>query len=138
MSMTTNPTTLRTASLAVSESSVRAYAELSDDFNPIHVDAAFAATTAMGRQIAHGTMSLGLLWQCLGQNFGAESFCNLQLDLRFVKPVYIGDQLTAGGQPREGQDQAWDVWVRGADGSDRVVGALRLPATATQQEGEPA
>lgn len=118
-------TAWRTASLDVTEAAVRAYAELTDDFNPIHLDAAFAATTPMGRPIAHGTMSLCLIWQCVGLNFPAETLGALALDVRFVKPVHIGEQLTAGGEPDADTPRQWKVWVRAQDGADRVVGVLQ-------------
>lgn len=125
------PTTaLRTASLTVTEVAIRAYAELTDDFNPIHVDAAFAATTPMGKPIAHGTLSLCLLWQWVGLNFPAQTLGTLNLDVRFVKPVYIGDQLSAGGEPDEAAPGQWKVWVRAQDGTDRVVGLLQTAPNA--------
>ena len=62
-------TALKSCRLTVTESVIRAYAELTNDFNPIHLDAEFAAATPMRRPIAHGTISLCLMWQCLGKNF---------------------------------------------------------------------
>jgi 3-hydroxybutyryl-CoA dehydratase len=130
--MTMNPSSLpqtatpwRSARLSVTESAIRAYAELTDDFNPIHLDAAFAATTPMGRPIAHGTLSLCLIWQSVGLNFPAATLGDLALDVRFVKPVYIGDELTAGGEPDASTPGQWKVWVRAQDGADRVVGTLQ-------------
>lgn len=129
-------TVLRTASLSVTAETVRSYAELTDDFNPIHLDAEFAAKTVMGRPIAHGTMSLCLLWQCLQRNFGTQPLGELNLDVRFVKPVYIGDVVTAGGQPSEAAAGQYDVWVRGQDGSDRIVGTVVLEATRHTESGD--
>ena len=126
----TNIQTLQTTHMAVTESAIRAYAELTDDFNPIHVDAAFAAQTAMGRPIAHGTMSMCLLWQCLGRNFTASQLAEIDLEVRFVKPVFIGDEVTAGGERDADAAGVWKVWVRGQDGSDRIVGMVQL-LTAT-------
>jgi 3-hydroxybutyryl-CoA dehydratase len=123
--MTMTQHTLQPARLTVTEAAIRAYAELTDDFNPIHLDAAFAATTPMGRPIAHGTMSLGLIWQCLGLNFPADALAATALDVRFVKPVYIGDELMAGGEADPEQAGRWTVWVRAQDGLDRIVGTLQ-------------
>jgi 3-hydroxybutyryl-CoA dehydratase len=119
------PTTLHPARLTVTEAAIRAYAELTDDFNPIHLDGDFAAKTPMGRPIAHGTMSLGLIWQCLGLNFPADALATTALDVRFVKPVYIGDELMAGGEADPEQAGRWKVWVRAQDGLDRIVGTLQ-------------
>ena len=119
------PEALRPATLTVTEAAIRAYAELTDDFNPIHLDAEFAAKTPMGRPIAHGTLSLCLLWQWVGLNFPAQTLGALHLDVRFVKPVYIGDQLSASGEPDVSTPGQWKVWVRAQDGADRVVGTLQ-------------
>lgn len=120
--MNHNP--LQTATLKVDAATIRAYAELTDDFNPIHLDPEFAATTPLGGVIAHGTLSVCLLWQALFRSFGEQAFDGLDLDIRFVKPVRIGETLLAGGEPT-GTDGGYGVWVRGDDGSDRVVGTLR-------------
>ncbi len=121
---------LQTATLKVDAATIRAYAELTDDFNPIHLDPEFAATTPLGGVIAHGTLSVCLLWQALFRSFGERAFDGLDLDIRFIKPVRIGETLLAGGAP--GSDGHYDVWVRADDGSDRVVGTLR-PATPAEQ-----
>ncbi len=129
-------TQLRTASLTVTEEIIRSFAELTDDYNPIHVDAAFAATTPMGRPIAHGTLSLCLVWQCLQRNFGAQALTDLDLQVRFIKPVYINDVVTAGGQPSQAHPGQYDVWVRGQDDAERIVGTVTLNASGKAPQGE--
>ena len=114
--------------LPVTQDGIRAYAELTDDFNPIHLDPEFAAKTPMGGVIAHGTMSLCLLWKALADHFGPEVFDELELDARFVKPVRIGETLAAGCQARADDAQVYDVWVRGDDGTERVTGSVRVNA----------
>jgi acyl dehydratase len=119
---------LQTATLKVTADAIRAYAELTQDFNPIHLDPVFAAGTPMRGVIAHGTMSIGLLWQMLLRNHGAAAFDGLALELRFVKPVRIGETLTAGGSARAGEPGRYDVWVRADDGGDRLAGTVALAA----------
>jgi 3-hydroxybutyryl-CoA dehydratase len=125
------PDTLVPARMTVSAAAIAAYADLTQDFNPIHVDATFAATTAMGGVIAHGTMSIGLIWQSLQRSAGAEAFVDADLDIRFVKPVRLAETLVASGARRAHEPGVYDVWVRAvADDSDRLVGSLTL-ATST-------
>src|SRR5690606_20608727 len=122
-------TDIKPVSLRVEPSTIRAYAELTDDFNPIHLDPVFAATTPMGGVIAHGTMSICLLWQAVFRPFGESAFeSNVDLDIRFVRPVREGETLTAGGKAHADDDGLYEVWVRGEDGEDRVGGTLRLAA----------
>jgi 3-hydroxybutyryl-CoA dehydratase len=121
---------MQNATLKVDAATIRAYAELTDDFNPIHLDPEFAAATPLGGVIAHGTLSVCLLLQALFRSFGERAFDGLDLDIRFIKPVRIGETLLAGGEP--GGDGHYNVWVRANDGSDRVVGTLHSATSAEQ------
>lgn len=132
----TTLTQLQTTSLTVTDAAIRAYAELTNDFNPLHLDAAFAAKTPMGRPIAHGTMSLCLMWQCLQRNFDTDALGRADLQVRFVKPIYIGDVVTAGGSASEEHPGQYDVWVRGQDGADRIVGTCTFSGSSDIQQGE--
>lgn len=109
---------------------IRAYAQLTQDFNPLHLDAAFAAGTPMGTVIAHGTMSINLIWQSLATAFGSQALQGAELDVQFVKPVRVNDSLCAGGQRTDGTPGVYVVWVRGAQGDDRIVGSVTLAALA--------
>jgi acyl dehydratase len=121
------PTELYATSLVITPTAIEAYAHLTQDFNPIHLDPEFAARTPMGSVIAHGTMSIGLIWQSLAQSLSPEDFLKVQLDVRFVKPVRLKDSLVAGGRPQTPERPVYDVWVKGADdGEERIVGTATL------------
>jgi 3-hydroxybutyryl-CoA dehydratase len=117
---------LHTVRLTAAPQVIRSYGELTDDFNPIHIDPDFAAKTPMGRCIAHGTMSIGLVWQSLFRTFGLDAGQRVELDVRFVKPVFAGETIEAGGELQSGDPGCYAVWVRGTDGVDRVTGTARL------------
>jgi len=119
---------LATVTLKVSMESIHAYADLTDDYNPIHVDPAFAATTSMGGVIAHGTMSICLLWQAIFRSFDAAALSAAELDVRFVRPVRVGELLEAGGQMDAENPGRYNIWVRADDGADRLAGTLRMAA----------
>ena len=105
-------------SMVVDRVAIIAYAAITDDFNPLHVDEAFAAGTPFGRPIAHGMLSLNLLWQSLRRAFGGAM--PVALEVRFVRPVLQGTRVTAGGQRRA--EGGFDVWVRDADGQEVIRG----------------
>lgn len=126
---------LTTVDLKVSTDSIRAYADLTDDYNPIHLDPAFAATTPMGGVIAHGTMSICLLWQAIFRSFDTATLAAAELDVRFVKPVRIGELLQAGGRADAEDPRLYTVWVRADDGADRLAGTLRLATPTGEEEG---
>jgi len=118
---------LEAVSMTVTQADIDIYAELTNDFNPLHVDSEFAAGTPMGATIAHGTLSVNLIWQSLARTFGAAALQGIALDIRFLKPLYANGAITAGGQ-RDAQDpQRVEVWVNGADGVPLIAGHARLP-----------
>jgi 3-hydroxybutyryl-CoA dehydratase len=79
----------------ITDAVVRAFAELSGDFNPIHVDEEFAKTTRFGQRIAHGMISGALLSAVLGYEFGERKIVYLSQTMKFILPVFIDDTITA-------------------------------------------
>jgi 3-hydroxybutyryl-CoA dehydratase len=114
-------------SLDVTPEVVLAYAHLTDDFNPIHLDQAFAVATPMKGVIAHGTLSFGLIWQALDLARLPNSDGMLwKVDVRFVLPVRLGDRVTAGGQSTG--VGIFNVWVKNGHGEVVIAGtATRTP-----------
>jgi acyl dehydratase len=124
------PNHLSEAHLSVDPQSVRLYAQITDDFNPIHLDPEFAKKTMMGGIIAHGTMSLNLIWQALRTSMAAEQVRSLDLVVRFVRPVRLYDTVTAGGTKRD-DNPVYDVWVRNQKGEDVISGTATLRQSPT-------
>jgi acyl dehydratase len=79
----------------ITDSVVRAFAELSGDFNPIHLDEEFAKTTRFGKRIAHGMISGALISGVLGYKLEDFSGVYLSQTLKFVAPVFLDDTVTA-------------------------------------------
>jgi 3-hydroxybutyryl-CoA dehydratase len=79
----------------ITDSVVRAFADLSGDYNPIHIDEEFAKTTRFGRRIAHGMISGALISAVLGYEFKERRVVYLSQTLKFVAPVFIDDTVTA-------------------------------------------
>lgn len=87
----------------LTETDLAMFAAISGDFDPIHVDEVFAQRSPFGRRIAHGILSMALLStvSALVSRRAAERGAkgvsvSLGYDrIRFLKPVYVGDTLTA-------------------------------------------
>ena len=79
----------------VTEADVVLYAGLSGDLNPAHVDEESAKKGMFGRRIAHGMLSAGFISNVLGMQLPGPGTIYMGQELRFVKPVYIGDTVTA-------------------------------------------
>ena len=85
------------ATKQITDQVVRAFAELSGDYNPIHLDEEFAAKTRFGRRIAHGMISGALISAVLGNEFRARKIVYLSQTMKFVAPVFLDDTITASG-----------------------------------------
>lgn len=116
--------TLLPISKLVDRAAIRQYAAITDDFNPIHVDPEFAARSPMGGIIAHGMLSLNLIWQSLRASLGALDRTPITLEVRFTQAVRENDTVTSGGRRME--DGAYDVWVRNQKEEDVIRGVARV------------
>lgn len=81
----------------VTDEVMRKFAEVSGDFNPIHLDEEFAKSTRFGRRIAHGMLSGAFISAVLGNEFRERKIVYLSQTMKFVAPVFIGDTVTATG-----------------------------------------
>ncbi|MEP6923023.1 MAG: MaoC family dehydratase [Pyrinomonadaceae bacterium] len=79
----------------ITDAVVRAFADLSGDYNPIHLDEEFAKTTQFGRRIAHGMISGALISAVLGYEFKERKVVYLSQTLKFTAPVFLDDTVTA-------------------------------------------
>ena len=79
----------------VTETDIILYAGLTGDFNPAHMNAVEAASGMFGQRIAHGMLSAGFISNVLGTQLPGPGTIYLGQELRFVKPVYVGDTVTA-------------------------------------------
>lgn len=77
----------------INQASLDAYAEASGDFNPLHLDPEFAATTQFGAIIAHGMLTLALISENMAGTFGRDWLDSGVLKARFKGAAYLGDQL---------------------------------------------
>ena len=72
-----------------------AFAAVTGDDNPVHLDEAFAKTTNFGGRIAHGMLSAGYISAVIGTKLPGFGAIYLEQTLRFRRPVRIGDEVTA-------------------------------------------
>ena len=77
----------------ITEADIMLFAELSGDFNPVHMVDEYAKKTFFKGRIAHGVISLGLLSAAMAKLPGLVVF--ISQSTRFLKPVRIGDTITA-------------------------------------------
>lgn len=83
-----------TPSITITQTMIDAYAAIVGDFNPVHVDPAYAATTPFGQTIAHGCIPMEPIFRLvqarLRQTVMPEGS---QMKLRYLRPSHPGDTI---------------------------------------------
>jgi|TARA_B110000967_G_scaffold87402_1_gene89983 3-hydroxybutyryl-CoA dehydratase len=74
---------------------IEAFAAVTGDSNPVHLDADYAATTPFKARIAHGMMSAGLISTVLGTQLPGPGCIYLDQQIKFRAPVFIDDTVVA-------------------------------------------
>lgn len=82
-------------SKTITDEDVRAFADLTGDHNPVHLDEEYASSTRFKRRIAHGMLAASLISSALANKLPGEGTVYLSQSLKFVAPVYLGDTVTA-------------------------------------------
>ncbi len=77
----------------VTKADIALFAEVSGDLNPLHMSDEYAKQTFFGGRIAHGALTQALLSAAMAKLPGLVVF--LSQSIRFLKPVRIGDTITA-------------------------------------------
>ncbi|RBP09881.1 acyl dehydratase [Roseiarcus fermentans] len=101
---------------------VRRYAELTADFNPIHLDPEFAKGTPFGVPIVHGTLGLNLVIESIERTFGTLP-AGVSIEVRFSRPVPVGSIIRAGGSLRDPTTGTYEIFVETHDGQRALEGA---------------
>ena len=115
------PSTLLSSSLSVAQDLIDRFAELADDYNPIHTDPDFAKDSPMGQIIAHGSLSIGLIWNSIEKTLFNKWLIGASLDVRLRCPVYLGDDIVSAGVLRS-DGYSYDVWVSNQRGDQVIKG----------------
>lgn len=116
----------------IKQAKINLYAEASRDFNPIHIDEAFARKTPLGGTIAHGMLILAYISQMMTAAFGKNWLTGGRLNVRFKAPARPGDVITVSGritrvEPDEGYTLCrCEVLCENQDGETVISGDAKV------------
>ena len=79
----------------ITEADIDTIADVTGDYNPVHVNEAFAQKTRFKGRIAHGILGVGLISAVLGTKLPGPGAIYLSQTLNFLFPVRVGDKITA-------------------------------------------
>jgi 3-hydroxybutyryl-CoA dehydratase len=81
-------------SFAITADLIERFADVTGDHNPIHLDEDYAGKSIFKQRVAQGMLQAGLLSGILGCHFPGVGTIYLSQTLKFIKPVFIKDQIT--------------------------------------------
>lgn len=82
-------------SKTLTETDVYNFAGICGDFNPVHIDQIKAEGSRFEKRVCHGMLVASFISTVIGMKLPGEGTIYLEQNIRFVKPVYIGDTITA-------------------------------------------
>ena len=82
-------------SITLTADHVRAYAEMTGDYNPLHFDEEFTSKTKFGKLVVQGGLTTGLLHALVAMDLPGPGTVFLSQNWKFTAPVFIGDTITA-------------------------------------------
>jgi 3-hydroxybutyryl-CoA dehydratase len=105
----------------VTETDIYLYAGITGDFNPAHINEAYAQQSFFKTRIAHGMLTAGFISAVLANKLPGPGCIYLQQSMSFLAPVRIGDTITARVEAMEVNHQKHRV---------------RFKTTCTNQDGK--
>lgn len=110
----------------ITEQDLSRFIEITGDTNPLHVDDAFARQTFFGQRIAHGMLSASLFSTLVGMHIPGTGAIYKSQTIEFLRPVFIGDTLTAWFEIKEINQAEEEVviksWIENQDGNVVIEG----------------
>jgi len=79
----------------VSDGDIAGFVDAVGDYNPVHSDREYAASTIFKEPIAPGIWTAGLISAVIGTRLPGPGAIYLSQDLKFLKPVKLGDSISA-------------------------------------------
>jgi 3-hydroxybutyryl-CoA dehydratase len=83
------------STMTITETHIALFAGVTGDFNPVHMDAEAAKESMFGKRISHGMLVGSLFSAVLANKLPGNGCIYLGQELRFMKPVFINDTITA-------------------------------------------
>ncbi len=77
----------------ITDKMVKDFANLTGDYNPIHLDNDFASTTIFKNRIAHGMLVASIFSKMIAHDYPGIGSIYLSQSIQFIKPCYVGNTI---------------------------------------------
>ena len=81
----------------IDEEIIKKFANISGDFNPLHMDDQYAKETKFGKRVAHGMLLASFFSRLVGMYLPGKNALYFSQNLNFIGPCFIGDKVTVQG-----------------------------------------
>ena len=88
----------KTFSQKIDESMLTSFAEISGDFNPLHMNENYASGTNFGKRVCHGMLLASFFSRLIGMHLPGKNSLYFSQSLNFRNPCYLGDEVVIEGE----------------------------------------
>jgi len=114
----------------IKERDVELFGEVTNDYNPAHFDGEYAAKTMFKKRIAHGMLVGSLFSKVFGMDLPGKGAIYVGQTLKFKRPVYFGDEITATVTVKDKNEERnrvyFDCVATNQNGDVVIVGEAEL------------
>src|SRR5918993_2965850 len=124
-------------SRTLTKTELEGFAAVSGDFNPTHLNEAYARARGLRAPVAHGMWTASLISNLLGNRLPGAGTVYLGQDLRFRAPVFLGDTVTAtvtvAAKEADGHTVRLACRCTNQDGQEVLTGVAEVTAPSTRE-----
>jgi len=84
--------------VSIDEELMEKFANISGDFNPLHMDEQYAKETKFGKRVVHGMLLASFFSRLIGMYLPGKNALYFSQNLNFVRPCFVGDKITVQGE----------------------------------------
>ena len=84
--------------VSIDEELTKKFANISGDFNPLHMDEKYAKETKFEKRVVHGMLLASFFSKLVGMYLPGKNALYFSQNINFVKPCFIGDKITVEGE----------------------------------------
>ena len=105
----------------ITNNDIVSYAELTGDFNPVHLDDLEAKKSIFGQRIAHGMLTASYISTVIAMYLPGNGSIYLEQNIKFLNPVKIGDTITAYVKVIDINNSIYTLQTWVEDGNNKIV-----------------
>lgn len=116
--------------VTVSEEMMEQFLQITGDVNPLHRDAAYAATRQYVDKVVYGMLTASFFSTLAGVYLPGRYSLIHSVETKFLRPVYVGDVLTVSGTVKEKEDAyrmlILNLLIKNRKGEKVVKGTMQI------------